>query len=351
MKIAVYSIAKNEEQFVRRWSDSCIDADYRIILDTGSVDQTVQIARDAGVTVETKIFTPWRFDHARNESLSLVPADVDYCVALDMDEVLLPGWRSELERSFLRGATRPRYKYTWSWNDDGSPGLQYGGDKIHARHGYVWKHPVHEVLTCVGDEFQDWCDLEIHHYPDQTKSRGQYFPLLELAVSEDPEDDRNSHYLAREYYYQGMLEKASVEFRRHLLLAKSVWKPERAQSMRYLAKCEPDNQEMWLWRAANESPDRREPWVDLAKMYYERQMWTPCLFAAQKAIEIVSKPLEYLCDQDAWGALPWDLAALAAFNLGQYALAVEYGKQAVIFENSERLNMNLAFYLERAKSL
>ena len=35
MKIAVYTIALNEEQFVYRWSDSAIEADYRFILDTG----------------------------------------------------------------------------------------------------------------------------------------------------------------------------------------------------------------------------------------------------------------------------------------------------------------------------
>ena len=29
------------------------------------------------------------------------------------------------------------------------------------------------------------------------KSRGQYLPLLELSEEEDPEDDRNMHYLGR----------------------------------------------------------------------------------------------------------------------------------------------------------
>lgn len=33
MKISVYTIAKNEEQFVKRWYGSCKDADYIFILD------------------------------------------------------------------------------------------------------------------------------------------------------------------------------------------------------------------------------------------------------------------------------------------------------------------------------
>lgn len=152
MRIAVYTIAKNEEQFVQRWADSARDADYILILDTGSTDGTVAVAEAAGVTVKVEEFKPWRFDHARNAALELLPDDIDYCIALDMDEVLQPGWREHLEVADANGWTRPRYQYTWSWQRPGVPGLVYGGDKIHARHGYRWKHPVHEVLTATGVE-------------------------------------------------------------------------------------------------------------------------------------------------------------------------------------------------------
>ena len=191
-KIAVYTIAKNEEKFVERWFESAKEADSLRILDTGSTDNTVTVARDLGVDVRRWEFNPWRFDEARNMALSMVPEDVDMCIALDMDEVLVAGWRAYIEQAIAEGVTRPRYQYTWSWNGD-KPGLQYGGDKIHARHGYRWKHPVHEVIVPDGEEKQGWYGLEIHHHPDQTKSRGQYFPLLELAVQEDPDDDRNAH--------------------------------------------------------------------------------------------------------------------------------------------------------------
>ena len=44
MKIAIYTIAKNEEQFVEDWYNSAKDADYLLIADTGSTDNTVHIA-------------------------------------------------------------------------------------------------------------------------------------------------------------------------------------------------------------------------------------------------------------------------------------------------------------------
>ncbi len=347
MKIAVYTIAKNEEQFVERWAESCKEADYRIILDTGSEDKTVEIAESLGVTVGVKVISPWRFDHARNAALELVPEDADYCIALDMDEVLQPNWREAMENAT---ATRPRYEYTWSWEDEesGIPGLVYGGDKIHARHGYYWHHPVHEVLSHKEHETQEWIDLKIHHHPDHTKSRGQYFPLLELAVEEDPEDDRNAHYLAREYFFHGMYEKAVSEFKRHLSLPRALWRPERAASMRYLAKCDnPSEKESWLLRAAAEAPDRREAWVELSELYYERNDWPPCYSAAKRALQIKEKPLEYICDANAWGSVPYDMAAIASYRLGLFKESVYFAKHAVeIDPTDDRLKTNLEFCIE-----
>lgn len=347
MKIAVYTIALNEKHFVERWYESAKEADYLLIADTGSSDGTIDLGRDLGVNVVSISVKPWRFDDARNASLALLPPDIDYCIALDMDEVLIPGWREAIEKT-PAGTTRPRYKYTWSWNADGTPGLQYGGDKIHARRGYRWKHPVHEVIvTNQSEEVQNWIDLEIHHFPDHSKSRSQYMPLLAQAVREDPADDRNTFYYARELYFHGRFNEAIDEFKRHLSLPRAVWKPERAASMRYISKMHTDfdTRHLWLHKAHDEAPDRREALVDLAQLYYEQKMWTACYQAAEKALAITDKPLEYLCEEFAWGSAPWDYAAIAHYNLGNFDKAVQYGTKAVELSPTDpRLTANLAFY-------
>ena len=343
MKVAVYAIAKDEERFVARWAASCSDADYRLILDTGSTDRTFFAAVDAGVEVRERMFDPWRFDVARNASLRMLPQDADMCIALDMDEVLQPGWRDHLERAWESGATRPRYRYVWSW-EGSKPGLVYGGDKIHARHGYAWKHPVHEVLCADGIvERQCWTGLEIHHHPDKGKSRGQYLPLLRLAVEEDPLDDRNCHYLARELLFAGLNVEAEEMFRRHLGLELAVWKPERAASMRYLYKL--TGEVSWLEAAVAECPDRREGWVDLARHQYEVGDWHGCLRSATAALRIAERPLEYLTESFAWGALPHDLAAIAAYRCGYGAQAAFHGMAALRIDPYDgRLAANMRFY-------
>jgi glycosyltransferase involved in cell wall biosynthesis len=312
MKIAVYTITKNEEQFIERWAQSCEEADYRLIVDTGSTDGTVETARKAGCEVASITVSPWRFDDARNAALALIPSDIDICVSLDADEILMPGWRNELE-SLPEDVTRPRYKYVWSWNPDGTEGITFFRDHIHKRHGYRWKHPVHEIVISTGVEKQAFCALEVHHHADASKSRGQYLPLLELAVKEDPDDDRNLFYLGREYMFHGRNTEAIPCFTKHLEL--SSWPAERATSMRYLARVT-GNKEYWLLKACGEAPERREPWVDLAQYYYEQSRWESCYAAAIRALQIAEKPLEYLCEPEAWGALPHDLAGIASWNMG-----------------------------------
>lgn len=345
MRIAVYSIAKNEEQFVKRWALSAADADYRLILDTGSTDNTMSLAKYMGVTVYSKVFTPWRFDDARNYALSFLPDDIDMCIALDMDEVLVPGWRQHLEK-ISPETTRPRYKYIWSWNDDGSEGLVYAGDKIHSRRGYKWKHPVHEVLKPTGVEVPEWItDLVIEHHPDNTKSRSQYFSLLKLAVAEDPKDDRNRFYLGREHFFVKNYAEAEEQFREHLKLSK--WAPERAASCRFLAVAT-GNKHEWLFKAISEDPSRRESWVDLAMLFYNEKDWGGCYWASKKALSIVEKPLDYLCEAYAWGYLAYDLGAVAAYNLTLYAEAEALGTDALSKSpDDKRLAANLEFYKQK----
>ena len=348
MKVAVYTIALNEQQFVERWYNSCKDADYVLIADTGSTDNTVKIAKKLGINVIQVSIKPWRFEDARNASLAAIPDDIDYCIALDMDEVITdPDWRESLEKVFEKGVSRPRYKYIWSWKDDGSPDVVYGGDKIHFRHGYRWKHPVHEVLSADRiTETQEYMPkFQIEHYPDKSKSRSNYLPLLKLSVEEEPNDDRNAYYYARELFFNQQYEEAIAQFKRHLKLPTAVWDSERAASYRYLSKCDPDNKEHWLMKSRDEAPHRREALVELADHHYAKKQWNKCLQFAEEAIAIEEKPLDYLCEDFAWGSRPWDYAAVAAFNLGDLDKALKYGRKAVELDPTNlRLQANIAFY-------
>ena len=174
MKVCVYAICKNERKFAQRWMQSMREADGVYVLDTGSEDGTTEALRQLGAEVTEERIEPWRFDAARNRALELVPQDADVCVCTDLDEVFEPGWRQGVERAWREGAQQLRYRYVWSHLPDGSEGHVFYIEKIHARRGFAWVGPVHEVVQCVegAPVVRTAAGVTLHHYPDARKSRG-----------------------------------------------------------------------------------------------------------------------------------------------------------------------------------
>ena len=134
-KICVYAICKNESKFVEKWLDSMQEADYIVVLDTGSTDDTVKkLKSDSRVfKVKQKKINPWRFDVARNESMKLIPDDANILVCTDLDEVFEPGWAKILKENWKEDTTRAYYKYAWSHNELGEGENIFKYDKIHTR--------------------------------------------------------------------------------------------------------------------------------------------------------------------------------------------------------------------------
>lgn len=348
-RVCVYAICKNEEAFVDRWMDSMSEADEVVVLDTGSEDHTVERLKERGAHVTVEAIRPWRFDVARNRSLDLVPEDTDICVCTDLDEVFHPGWRSLVEQAWEQGARQIRYRYTWSFNEDGSEGFVFWIDKIHMRQQFRWVNPVHEVITYVGEGicpsgFAEGVQLD--HHPDPTKSRGQYLPLLELAVRENPHNDRNTHYLGREYMFYQNWTRCIETLRHHLEMPESTWRDERCASMRYIARAytglgDDTAAEEWHLKSLGEAPYLREPWLDYALFLYRRENWPGVLYTTGQALAITERPRTYITEADSWGSLPYDLSALGYFHLGQYDTALHQVERAIaLAPYDERLRGN-----------
>ena len=323
LKICVYAISKNEEKFVERWMNSVSEADEVFLLDTGSTDNTVKLLKEFGAKVTVKEIKPWRFDVARNESLKLVPDDYDICVCMDIDEVISKGWRNELEKIWKNGINHLRYNYNWSHDEHNKPIVNFYIEKIHSRHNFTWTHPVHEVLKFTGEK-EIWFttnNITVDHYPDNTKSRSSYLPLLELSVKENPDDDRNVHYLGREYMYYGKYNEAIDTLIKHLSLKSSTWKDERCASMRFIARCYKnlnryDEAKMWLDKAMMEAPHLRDPFVERALLDYELNDFENVRKYSLEALKIKNHPKTYINEPFSFDYTIYDLLSISEYYLG-----------------------------------
>lgn len=349
-KICVYAICKNEERFVDRWMDAVSEADLVVAADTGSKDGTMERLRARGAAVYEEKIVPWRFDAARNAAMDHIPEDVDICVSNDLDEVFEPGWRARLEAAWSPACTRAGYLFTWSRNRDGSVEKQFLMEKIHRRHGFRWVHPVHEVLQYSGKDPEKTVHVPgmvLNHEPDLHKSRGQYLPLLELSARENPQDDRTSFWLGREYMYHKQYDEAIGELRRYLELPSAVWREERSAALRYIGSCYEEQGDIpaawrWMLRAVAECPQVREPYLCMARMGYRQGDWPLVYFLVSEALKQTAKTGSYLFEPETWGWELYDLGAIACFWLEMYGASAEYAREALgLAPEDARLRRNL----------
>ncbi|MGE4060395.1 MAG: hypothetical protein AB7E69_16155 [Sphingomonadales bacterium] len=334
-RIAVYAIALDEAPFAQRFFDGAKEADMVVVADTGSTDDTVARLRAAGAIVHQISISPWRFDDARNAALALVPADIDICVSLDLDEVAAPGWRAALERAWAPGTTSAFFRFHWSHDANGAPLVSEYAKKVHARRGFRWRYPCHEGLY--PDRIRDVSvvieDMVVDHWQDTAKSRAQYPDLLRLAVAENPHDRRCAFLLGRDLMMAEDWDRAIPELRRYLTLDGPLFVEERCNVQRFLSRCEAgrggmDEALSWARRAADGAPHLREPWVDLAFLLYERGDWPACYDAARRALDMDPASVPQRMEASAWGPLPHDLASIAAWNLGLTAEALRHAREA-----------------------
>lgn len=341
--ISVYAIAKNEAKHVRRWYECVKEADEVCVLDTGSTDDTVKILKELGAKVSVKKYDEFLFDKARNDSRELVSKDADILFALDLDEIIAPGWRKILEDEWIAAEKRgisPAYAvYKFKTN------LQNGEiayiNKIHSAKEGVWIYGIHEVLKY---DRQDHINLPetfcLEHHPDQQKSRGQYLGMLKRAVCYDPNSARLRLYYGRELANLGQLDAALVEFEQSLDKSQKascdIDSVQRAVVMHYMArifyiKKDLANAELWSLRSILEAR-RRDNCFFIGRLYEMQQKTRLANSAYEKAVSVTNRRSGYPEEPEAWTGLLYGCYAKTLWAIGQYDKSLEMAKEAVRVE-------------------
>lgn len=302
IKICVYAITADEpENFIDRWLDSMKGADYITVLvtkkDNPNYDyflskQSLPEFKDKLIVEEEEI-KPWRFDKARNESMKLIPADTDVCICTDIDEVLIEDFWDDLRKEVFDHPNFERIYYQYAWSHDhqtGEPKWYFWYDKIHKPVGWFWDYPVHEALKCPdivklgykGCYRLNANKIYLHHYPDESKSRGNYIDLLKMRADEYPEDVYGLFYLAREYGYYNDIENnllTALKLFTRLIGNKSTAQATIEDDMRLIPSTASmigdcyriygmvQEAEFFYKRSIESDPTSREAYIKLAQLY------------------------------------------------------------------------------------
>lgn len=277
-KICVYGIAKNELHNVEAWLAQFQQADYIVIVDTGSTDGTVQELRsraetDKRIHFHAMQFSPFRFDTARNVAMNLIPPDVDIAFTADFDERVSSNWYDVLASSNFKGVASIRLIFNKTVR--GEVGTSYQRVSAHTMNcGAHWRYAVHEILMTQEPSTPTILDIDVEHCPDTGKDRSSYLELLHTMLEEYPDLPRTYQYLGREYFYANDGFQAIQYLRQHLEI--ETYGPFRSESCMMIAQAYEymdgslegalDESEMWLYRAIGEFM-HREPLYMLAQLY------------------------------------------------------------------------------------
>lgn len=340
MILAAYTVALNEAAHVAQWAHATRHFDYRLVVDTGSTDGTPEALEAAGVHVFRATVRPWRFDQARNTALALLPADVDVCLTLDMDELLADDFADTIRQQWADA------HQGWVPFDTGSTWL---APRLHSRHGWVWKYPIHEVLTWVGEgqPRQVTLDTRMWHEPDTAKSRGQYLPMLQQAVREYPDEHRMWTYLVRELWFHQRWTDVLIAAATADRL--DGWNVEQAAVCRWASLAahslgDHTRADQWADKAVSHSVDPETKHHQALAAYW-RSDWPACLRHAKWAYHMIPST-HYLADASihAWRAA--DLAALAAFHMGDTDSAIRWidAIDLATCPDAARIRANLAWF-------
>jgi glycosyltransferase involved in cell wall biosynthesis len=297
-------IARNESKTLPKLIDSLSEFQKRggeiLLLDTGSTDGTASKARELGCIVhevgdkfrlnidsamaekinyrfiinkEAPVIkegdTLFNFASARNYIAEF--ASNDMIGTPDCDEIFTSFDIDRINDAIEKGAEQLEYQFVFAHDEEGNPIVQFLHSKFYHRKKAKWVGVIHEVLQGnVKRQYLEESVIKLEHWQNPETNRKGYLKGLAYDCYINPENDRNSHYFAREMMYEGRFNSAIKEFKRHIEMNK--WQVEKSQSMIHIGECyihlkEPEEAVSWFTKAFHIEPMRREPLMKLAEFY------------------------------------------------------------------------------------
>jgi glycosyltransferase involved in cell wall biosynthesis len=309
-KISLTMIVKDEENCIGKCLNSVKDlVDEIVIVDTGSVDKTIEICR----SYNAQVFSyPWNnnFADARNFGLDKVTGE--WVLWLDADEEVVQD-KGSLNRDTLSDEydafSVPLINF-FGCRVDFDQVAQIAQPRIFRNHrGFRFENKIHEWLNLSSAYEKDrvgFLDLKIYHYGymDSVVADKQKYNrnvnLLLRELEEEKDHAWTHYYLAAEYYRRREFKKAFEHVNQSIFLFLSggfVPPPSMLYSLKYSILIETGSWEgAWpsIKSAVNMFPDYVDLKFYMGVVLYYKRLYEEALTCFEECIELGENNLNYL---------------------------------------------------------
>ena len=350
--ISLCMIVKNEEKVLARCLDSVNDlVDEIIIVDTGSTDNTLEIAR----SYTDKIFSfEWvdNFSVARNFSFS--KANMEYILWLDADDVLLEEDRKrfkQLKSNIGMKTDIVMMKYIAGFDDYGTPALSYYRERLLKRsNGYRWHEPVHEHLDIWGNILDS--DICVTHKKDVIEINNRNLEIYESNLRKGVDlSPRGLYYYARELYNHQKFDDA-IEYFIKFIEIKDGWVEDKIATCFNLANCYSFKKEHQkalevLIKSFQYDTPRAEICCLIGYYYLEFEDYNRSIvwYKLASSLEKPKNSWGFIL-HDYWDYIPNIQLCLCYDRLGEFSIASYYNEKASEFKPQEAAVLNNREYFK-----
>ena len=290
-------IVKDEEEFLPRCLDSVKDyVDELIIVDTGSTDSTVEIARRYGAKV---YHHPWENSFSKARNYSIKYATCDWIMWLDADEEVDKDDAHKLKEVIKDNDVNviclPRFS-----RFDGGKSLAVANVANIFRNniGIHFEGIVHNTLNYSGPVKS--VNIKAYHHgfnQDEEQMERKFIRtsnLLKEQIKSDPEDPKPHHYLVTSYLERKKYDesikaalKAIELYERHDKTSPLLFFTYYNLSTAYHFKNDLENAEKYSIKAIELCPEYPDPYDILSIIYFLRKDYSKFLHYTQKFLELL----------------------------------------------------------------
>ncbi len=207
--VGLYCIAKNEEQNLPRFRESLKDCfDQLVLVDTGSTDRTVELAKELGFEVH---HFDWIDDFAAARNFALSKVTQEFSCWLDLDDVLsnAEGFK-QFKRDIMGLGDYWVANYNYSMDKAGKPTCTFIRERVvRMGRGLQWRYFLHEGIPPVGNaplRVQSTRLWEVNHLrtdEDMKKDKSRNLKIIEGKAKQGKLDPRMTYYYGKELFESG----------------------------------------------------------------------------------------------------------------------------------------------------